>query len=146
MSEPRTLSRLAAAFSAMAWVPDECTAGSDVNFSSSVLAQPGQTSSDPGRTRSSNSRPQLLQVYSKIGIVSPHLHYREGLRSPTRRRVFLLSWTALLATVGAMLVHGQAPPVTAISNPPAALEAAVAPASRLVRLRSLLVSHRGEIV
>ena len=68
LSPPRTLSRLAAALSARAWVPEEWTAGEEMSRSRSVAAHLGQAGVEPLRTSASNSCPHALQVYSKIGM------------------------------------------------------------------------------
>jgi CubicO group peptidase (beta-lactamase class C family) len=57
-----------------------------------------------------------------------------------------LSWVALSALSGAVALGGQAPPTSATPDPSAALDGVAASAATLPRLRSLLVSRRGELI
>ena len=155
MSEPRTLSCLVAAFSAIACVPDECTAGSDPRFLQARRwhnrGRPVPLPDAPGvRIRGHSSCRCIRKLASsRLPCII------EKVWSPSTRGRFLLSWTALLAASVVTSLGGQAPPVPpattaplvspATSTPPA-LAAAYASASTLPRLRSLLVSQRGDLV
>src|SRR5690606_33830604 len=123
-----------------------------MSFSRSVLWQAGHIGVVPARTSASNALPQLLHVYSKIGIVGLSRNYR-GLPVPMPPvRAALLS-LALAAVLGAATVRTR--PAGSIEaagtgEPDSTLASRIAEAAEgaveLPRLRSLLVSSNGNLV